>query len=105
MNGAALVAIAATIGNFLQGWDNATIAGNCSVLMFHVPFRFYGLNILYICFFFILIATLKFMSRSLTVLVLILFCFLWNLHMKGVISLLSILSLLFFFRYEEGEIN
>ncbi|GAV65843.1 Sugar_tr domain-containing protein [Cephalotus follicularis] len=25
--GAALVAIAATIGNFLQGWDNATIAG------------------------------------------------------------------------------
>lgn len=28
MNGAALVAIAATIGNFLQGWDNATIAGS-----------------------------------------------------------------------------
>ncbi|KAL3639836.1 Monosaccharide-sensing protein 2 [Castilleja foliolosa] len=27
VNGAALVAIAATIGNFLQGWDNATIAG------------------------------------------------------------------------------
>ncbi|KAL2499204.1 Monosaccharide-sensing protein 2 [Abeliophyllum distichum] len=27
MNGAALVAIAATVGNFLQGWDNATIAG------------------------------------------------------------------------------
>ncbi|KAL8058258.1 hypothetical protein ABFX02_03G006800 [Erythranthe guttata] len=27
MNGAALIAIAATIGNFLQGWDNATIAG------------------------------------------------------------------------------
>ncbi|KAL7154515.1 hypothetical protein ABFS83_03G006800 [Erythranthe nasuta] len=27
MNGATLVAIAATIGNFLQGWDNATIAG------------------------------------------------------------------------------
>ncbi|GMJ02798.1 tonoplast monosaccharide transporter2 [Hibiscus trionum] len=27
MRGAALVAIAATIGNFLQGWDNATIAG------------------------------------------------------------------------------
>ena len=26
MKGAALVAIAATIGNFLQGWDNATIA-------------------------------------------------------------------------------
>ena len=28
MNGAVLVAIAATIGNLLQGWDNATIAGN-----------------------------------------------------------------------------
>ncbi|XP_022769434.1 monosaccharide-sensing protein 2-like isoform X1 [Durio zibethinus] len=27
MRGAALVAIAATVGNFLQGWDNATIAG------------------------------------------------------------------------------
>lgn len=27
MKGATLVAIAATIGNFLQGWDNATIAG------------------------------------------------------------------------------
>ncbi|KAH6776824.1 tonoplast monosaccharide transporter2 [Perilla frutescens var. frutescens] len=27
MKGAALVAIAATIGNLLQGWDNATIAG------------------------------------------------------------------------------
>ncbi|XP_010539774.1 PREDICTED: monosaccharide-sensing protein 1-like [Tarenaya hassleriana] len=27
MKGAALVALAATIGNFLQGWDNATIAG------------------------------------------------------------------------------
>ncbi|PWA70314.1 major facilitator, sugar transporter-like, Major facilitator superfamily domain protein [Artemisia annua] len=27
MNGAALVAIIATIGNLLQGWDNATIAG------------------------------------------------------------------------------
>ncbi|KAL2489432.1 Monosaccharide-sensing protein 2 [Forsythia ovata] len=27
MNGAVLVAIVATIGNFLQGWDNATIAG------------------------------------------------------------------------------
>ncbi|KAK3002466.1 hypothetical protein RJ639_022106 [Escallonia herrerae] len=27
MKGAALVAVAAAIGNFLQGWDNATIAG------------------------------------------------------------------------------
>lgn len=40
MRGAALVAIAAAIGNLLQGWDNATIAGihsiayhsHCSVL-------------------------------------------------------------------------
>lgn len=30
MKAAVLVAIAATIGNFLQGWDNATIAGTCS---------------------------------------------------------------------------
>lgn len=27
MRGAVLVAIAAAIGNMLQGWDNATIAG------------------------------------------------------------------------------
>jgi hypothetical protein len=27
MTGAVLVAIAASIGNLLQGWDNATIAG------------------------------------------------------------------------------
>lgn len=27
MRGAVLVAIAASIGNLLQGWDNATIAG------------------------------------------------------------------------------
>jgi hypothetical protein len=30
MAGAALVAIAASIGNLLQGWDNATIAGESS---------------------------------------------------------------------------
>jgi hypothetical protein len=28
--GAVLVAVAAAIGNLLQGWDNATIAGNHS---------------------------------------------------------------------------
>ncbi|MBA0758813.1 hypothetical protein Gotri_021778 [Gossypium trilobum] len=28
MGGAVLVAVAAAIGNFLQGWDIATIAGN-----------------------------------------------------------------------------
>ncbi|KAL3614389.1 Monosaccharide-sensing protein 2 [Castilleja foliolosa] len=28
MNGAVLVAIAATVGTFLQGWDNATVAGS-----------------------------------------------------------------------------
>lgn len=27
MKAAVLVALAATVGNFLQGWDNATIAG------------------------------------------------------------------------------
>jgi len=27
MSGAVLVAVAAAIGNLLQGWDNATIAG------------------------------------------------------------------------------
>ncbi|KAK1382784.1 Tonoplast monosaccharide transporters 2 [Heracleum sosnowskyi] len=32
MNGAVLVAIAATIGNLLQGWDNATIAGSVSYI-------------------------------------------------------------------------
>lgn len=31
MSGAVLVAIAAAIGNLLQGWDNATIAGNCLI--------------------------------------------------------------------------
>jgi hypothetical protein len=38
MSGAVLVAIAASIGNLLQGWDNATIAGdylhvNCQNLL------------------------------------------------------------------------
>lgn len=33
MRGAAFVAIAASIGNFLQGWDNATIAGTS---FFHI---------------------------------------------------------------------
>jgi len=28
MSGAVLVAVAAAIGNLLQGWDNATIAGH-----------------------------------------------------------------------------
>ncbi|KAL8090137.1 monosaccharide-sensing protein 2-like isoform X2 [Apium graveolens] len=32
MNGAVLVAIAATVGNILQGWDNATIAGSVSYI-------------------------------------------------------------------------
>lgn len=59
MDGAVLVAIAATVGNFLQGWDMATIAGNCSFLRFHIPYSVYGLTKLSICFFSILIATLK----------------------------------------------
>lgn len=33
MSGAVLVAIAASIGNLLQGWDNATIAGTCFILL------------------------------------------------------------------------
>jgi hypothetical protein len=32
MSGAVLVAIAASIGNLLQGWDNATIAGKSRAL-------------------------------------------------------------------------
>lgn len=31
MQGAVLVAIVAAIGNFLQGWDNATIAGKTGI--------------------------------------------------------------------------
>lgn len=31
MRGAVLIALAAAIGNMLQGWDNATIAGFTSV--------------------------------------------------------------------------
>lgn len=34
MSGAVLVAVAAAVGNLLQGWDNATIAGNFVVLLF-----------------------------------------------------------------------
>jgi hypothetical protein len=37
MKGAVLVAIAASIGNFLQGWDNATIAG-----IYHSYFNVYS---------------------------------------------------------------
>ena len=37
MNGAVFVAIAAAIGNLLQGWDNATIAGNSaeSIMLYY----------------------------------------------------------------------
>ena len=31
MSGAVLVAVAAAVGNLLQGWDNATIAGNIQI--------------------------------------------------------------------------
>lgn len=40
MKGAALVAIAASIGNLLQGWDNAVIAGNSSSF-FLLSFSFF----------------------------------------------------------------
>lgn len=36
MSGAVLVAIAAAVGNLLQGWDNATIAG---IVRFGFVFR------------------------------------------------------------------
>ncbi|RWW36207.1 hypothetical protein BHE74_00058789, partial [Ensete ventricosum] len=42
MQGAVLVAIAASIGNLLQGWDNATIAGktcSCAVLYIKKEFK------------------------------------------------------------------
>jgi hypothetical protein len=42
MSGAALVAIAASIGNLLQGWDNATIAGKSSALYPDFGFFFTG---------------------------------------------------------------
>lgn len=45
MKGAVLVAIAASVGNFLQGWDNATIAGTALLFgfssiffVFRIPF-------------------------------------------------------------------
>lgn len=41
MKGAVFVALAATIGNFLQGWDNATIAGNISCSFVNFPLIFY----------------------------------------------------------------
>lgn len=39
MSGAVLVAVAAAIGSFLQGWDNATIAGN--LFPYALSFEFY----------------------------------------------------------------
>lgn len=38
MRGAVLAAIAASIGNFLQGWDNATIAGISQTIFIFVQF-------------------------------------------------------------------
>lgn len=35
MSGAVLVAVAAAVGNLLQGWDNATIAGNSFASVFY----------------------------------------------------------------------
>ena len=43
-----LVAVAAAVGNLLQGWDNATIAGN---ILFEI--RFKGLKYFSIVFFMI----------------------------------------------------
>lgn len=36
MSGAVLVAVAAAIGNLLQGWDNATIAGHFVTSQSHI---------------------------------------------------------------------
>lgn len=36
MSGAVLVAVAAAIGNLLQGWDNATIAGDLILMFFEI---------------------------------------------------------------------
>ena len=51
MQGAVLVAIAASIGNLLQGWDNATIAGktcSCDYFLYlsvdHYQQVFYSIN-------------------------------------------------------------
>jgi len=41
MSGAVIVAVAAAIGNLLQGWDNATIAGRSS--LFYSIFLFFDL--------------------------------------------------------------
>lgn len=46
MKGAVLVAIAASIGNFLQGWDNATIAG----MLYPLLLLFLSFNLLLILF-------------------------------------------------------
>ena len=43
MNGAVLVAVAAAIGNFLQGWDNATIAGTSWIYL--VSIFFFNVNL------------------------------------------------------------
>jgi hypothetical protein len=43
MNGAVLVAVVAAIGNLLQGWDNATIAG---IILFQTCFK--GMKMLFL---------------------------------------------------------
>lgn len=37
MSGSVLVAVAAAVGNFLQGWDNATIAGSFILSLLFFP--------------------------------------------------------------------
>lgn len=44
MNPAMLVAVAATIGNLLQGWDNATIAGKFSAFTEMLQFGFLNMT-------------------------------------------------------------
>ena len=43
MIGAVLVDVAAAVGNLLQGWDNATIAGMFLILRSYLSFQFWKL--------------------------------------------------------------
>jgi len=52
MKGAVLVAIAASIGNFLQGWDNATIAG---ILYYIILYSFSSSFVILLCLFLIIL--------------------------------------------------
>lgn len=54
MRGAVFVAVAAAIGNLLQGWDNSVIAG-----MYHKSYVFYVFNHLFLVLIILLILYLS----------------------------------------------